>query len=190
MYLKKPPWDTDLSPPELIHFINENQAGKALDLGCGTGTNAITLSKNGWKTIGVDFIRKAIREAKRKSAREGVQVKFIIDDVTKLTKLDNHFDLILDIGCFHSLSITGKRNYIRNIDRLLAPNGKYLIYAWISNSKNNSPGLSRQDLMAFSKIMKLIDRKDSFDRGKQASAWLTFERKNSRDSENKTPNGK
>jgi len=177
MYLRKPPWDTDVSPPELIQFINENHPGKALDLGCGTGTNAITLSKHRWETTGVDFIRKAIREAKRKAARENIQVKFIMDDVTKLNKLDNHFDLILDIGCFHNLSNKGKRNYILNLNRLLAPKGKFLIYAWIANNKLNSPGLSEQDINAFKSIMNLMDRKDGFDRDSRASTWLTFERK-------------
>jgi methylase of polypeptide subunit release factors len=54
-YFRDPPWDTGISPPELIDFINSNPPGKALDIGCGTGTNAIRLAKEGWRVTGVDF---------------------------------------------------------------------------------------------------------------------------------------
>ncbi len=48
-YFRKPPWDSGISPPELLEFIRTHPAGKAIDLGCGTGTNVITLAKAGWQ---------------------------------------------------------------------------------------------------------------------------------------------
>src|SRR5689334_21905005 len=42
-YFRNPPWDSGISPPELLEFIQTHPAGKAIDLGCGTGTNVITL---------------------------------------------------------------------------------------------------------------------------------------------------
>ena len=56
-YLKDPPWDTGITPPELLEFITNHVPGSALDLGCGTGTNAITLTKNQWEVIGIDFVK-------------------------------------------------------------------------------------------------------------------------------------
>ena len=43
-YFRDPPWDTNISPPELLDFINRHPPGRVLDLGCGTGTNVITLA--------------------------------------------------------------------------------------------------------------------------------------------------
>ncbi len=52
------PWDTGISPPELVAVVEGDQAlppGKALDLGCGTGTNSIYLAQHGWDVSGVDL---------------------------------------------------------------------------------------------------------------------------------------
>jgi 2-polyprenyl-3-methyl-5-hydroxy-6-metoxy-1,4-benzoquinol methylase len=46
-----------------MKFIAETAPGKALDLGCGIGTNAITLAQYGWQATGIDFALKAIRTA-------------------------------------------------------------------------------------------------------------------------------
>lgn len=51
---RQTPWDTDITPPEVMEFIETVTPGRALDLGCGTGTNAITLANHGWDVIRVD----------------------------------------------------------------------------------------------------------------------------------------
>ena len=65
-YLFRPPWDTGISPPELIAFIASQPPGRALDLGCGTGQLAqlmIELGKN--FILGIDFSPVAIDYAKQ-----------------------------------------------------------------------------------------------------------------------------
>ncbi|MCK7512216.1 MAG: methyltransferase domain-containing protein [Desulfobacterales bacterium] len=58
------PWDTNITPPEVMEFIAETPPGRALDLGCGTGTNAIALARHGWQATGVDFAPKAVHKAR------------------------------------------------------------------------------------------------------------------------------
>ena len=70
-WLKNPPWDTGVTPPELYAYLESNPPGKALDLGCGTGTNVITMAEYGWDVTGVDYIPRAIRIAERKARRAG-----------------------------------------------------------------------------------------------------------------------
>src|SRR5574340_1040746 len=103
-YLFRPPWDTRISPPELLDYIGSHRAGAALDLGCGTGTNVLTLAAAGWNTSGVDFSRLAICLARRRLRQSGLRARLMAADVTRPLPLAETYDLVLDIGCFYSMS--------------------------------------------------------------------------------------
>lgn len=173
-YFRKPPWDTGISPPELLAFIESHPAGRALDLGCGTGTNVITLARNGWQVTGVDFAPHAIRIARRKVEEANFNADLHVDDVTKLEDISDQFDLVLDIGCFHSLPAQGKSDYVQNLDRLLAPGGTYLMYGFFKEGGESGPGLVPADLDALSEHLQLVERQDGTERGLRPSAWFTF----------------
>lgn len=178
MYLSKPPWDTNQTPPELNEFMAANPAGRALDLGCGTGTNVITLAKNGWRVVGVDFVPKAIHAAREKAILAGVDVEFFVGDVTKLDYIEGSFDLILDIGCYHTLNPAGMRAYREQVRQLLAPGGTYLIYLFFkeqgADSRLGGSNASELDLEPFSEFMDLVQREDGTERGLRRSAWITY----------------
>ena len=124
-YFGQPKWDTGISPPELIEFIHEHNPGRAIDIGCGTGTNLITLAKAGWQVTGVDFVPRAIHKAKQKLKEAGVQAQVRVGDATKLDGIRGPFDLALDIGCFHSIPTQGKANYLKQLDR--SPGAEWLL---------------------------------------------------------------
>ena len=174
LYFGTPPWDTGKSPPELHSFIHKNPPGRALDLGCGTGTNVITLAKNNWDVTGVDYIAKAIHSARKKAVQTGVKANLFVDDVTSLEKIEGPFDLILDIGCFHNFTKNQKRNYIHTIHKLIAPGGTYLLYALL-HSKNGGPsrGIDDDDINAFKERFILSNQELGLDRNRP-SCWLTF----------------
>jgi SAM-dependent methyltransferase len=173
-YLSKPPWDTGISPPELLDFLGNHPAGRALDLGCGTGTNAITLAKRGWQVTGVDFMPQAIQQARKKAQREGLAINFRVGDVTRLEDLAGPFDLILDIGCYHNLSPQAKRAYQANLARWLAPEGAFLLYGFLTQNSDQVFGIHDADLAGIVEIIPLALRSDSTDRGRP-STWLLFQ---------------
>jgi SAM-dependent methyltransferase len=130
LYLfSEPPWDTGVSPPELLDFIEHHPPGNAIDIGCGTGTNVITLAQSDWKVTGVDFAPHAIKIAKHKLRRGGIRAELVVRDATNLNGITGPFDLALDIGCFHGLR--GKKaDYLSELDRILAPGGHWLMYGF------------------------------------------------------------
>lgn len=174
-YLGNPPWDTGISPPELIDFLENTPPGKALDLGCGTGTNVLTLVEYNWHVIGVDFAPRAIRAAKHKTSAYRGQVKLYVDDVTELTHINENFDLILDIGCLHSVPESKRKKYIANVQRLLAPGGTFLLYAFTKDSIDDTgSGVTTEELASLLKDLKLIKHEPGTERGWRTSAWYTF----------------
>ncbi|MEW6716282.1 MAG: class I SAM-dependent methyltransferase [Chloroflexota bacterium] len=176
-YLFRPPWDTGVSPPELLDFIRTHEPGKVFDMGCGTGTNLITLAQHGWQASGVDFAPRAIRLAKHKAQKAGVQVDLQVGDVTKLYEPSNTYDLILDIGCFHGLSRGDRAPYIQIVERMLKPGGTLLLYV-IFRKDNDAPppGITEGDLDMISTYLKQKKRTDSLDKIQRPSAWLAFQK--------------
>jgi SAM-dependent methyltransferase len=146
-----------------------------LDLGCGTGTNVLTLARHAWQVTGVDFARRAIAIARQKTHQAGLPVDFYLGDVTQLKGIPGPFDLVLDIGCFHSLPPAARRVYARNLPRLLAPQGTLLMYAFFKGPGEDGPGLVDSDLEALGSQVTLVRRVDGSERGRRPSAWLTYQ---------------
>jgi ubiquinone/menaquinone biosynthesis C-methylase UbiE len=173
-YFRNPPWDSGISPPELLEFIRQHPPGRAIDLGCGSGTNVITLAKAGWQVTGVDFAARAIQIAKRKAQKENITAELFVGDVTNF-KTDKQFDLALDMGCFHG--VDNKAAYLKQLDRVLAPNGFWLMYGFFKSAPHlPGPGLAEADLNLIPPHLTLISRRDGFDKRQRPSAWFLFQK--------------
>ena len=129
------PWDSGVPPPELIEVIEGQRRlppGRALDIGCGTGTTSVYMARNGWDVTGVDFVPRPIRAARAKAAAAGLPVAFLVGDVTRLHELPIKpgFDLLFDQGCFHSLPDAARAAYAREVSGMARPGATYLLYAF------------------------------------------------------------
>src|SRR5262245_14478682 len=81
------PWDIGVPIPDLVSFIEGPSApppGRALDLGCGTGTNTVYLALHGWEATGIDLIPRALAAARRRATAAGVSPRLVLGDVTRL----------------------------------------------------------------------------------------------------------
>jgi ubiquinone/menaquinone biosynthesis C-methylase UbiE len=175
-YYFNPPWDSGISPPELLDFIEKHPPGSAVDIGCGTGTNVITLAQAGWQVTGVDFVPRAIRMAKRKARKAGIEAELYVRDASNLTGISGPFDLALDMGCFHSLG-DKKADYLSELERILAPGGHWLMYGFFNSDTNQSgSGLAKADLELVPASMTLVWRQDGFDKRERTSAWFLYQK--------------
>ena len=129
----RPRWDTGITPPELVEVVEGPGAlppGRALDLGCGTGTNVLYLAAHGWEATGVDFIPTAIEQARLTARRAALEARFVRGDVSRLAELGvwGPFDLVVDIGCFHAVPASGREGYARGVAGVTRPGATLMMF--------------------------------------------------------------
>jgi len=123
----KPGWDDDQVPSQVAGLgPQQGGGGRVLDLGCGTGTQAIYLGGKGFDVTGIDLSGTAIRRAREKALQAEVQVEFIVHDVTHLDFLRGPFEIALDVGCLHGLNAAAQGRYAFELTRLM-PSGSTLL---------------------------------------------------------------
>jgi ubiquinone/menaquinone biosynthesis C-methylase UbiE len=177
--LGRAPWDTEVTPPEVMALLEDENwpPGRILDLGCGTGTTAIAMARRGWEAVGVDFSPLAIRRARRKARRVGVDCRFYQADVTDLTFLVERFDLALDIGCLHSVPVEGWVLYAAELARLVRMGGLYLLYAFTPRKQSAARGIAAAEVRRlFEPAFSVVRQKDGKDPNGPQSAWYWLRR--------------
>ncbi len=182
------PWDSGIVPPEIVAWVqaaeaNSDAPGRALDLGCGTGTTSIFLAERGWQVIGVDFAPNAIWQARRKARQHNLDgvVSFHATNVIELGFVSPPIDLAVDIGCLHGLNPVHRVTYAGHLARLLRPGASYLLYAFLprlSRDGTRQIGIDPPGVAAlFGPALELVDhtlgREATADIG---SAWYTLRR--------------
>lgn len=114
---------------ELAEMVDSGRIrpGRAIDLGCGVGREAIFLAQRGFVVTGVDISPTAIGMAAKAAAGAGVDVDFVVDDLTALTTVSGTFDLIVDVGAFNDLNAEQRDAYVRNVLPLGTENSLFFL---------------------------------------------------------------
>jgi ubiquinone/menaquinone biosynthesis C-methylase UbiE len=188
-YQTTPPWDIGRPQPAFVRLAQagELNKGKALDIGCGTGENALYFAENGFYVTGVDLSSRAIAAARAKATQRKLKVEFRAGNALSLDLKDNLFDDAIDSGLFHTFNDNDRPVYAREIARVLAPNGKYFMLCFSEKEPTNWGGprrVTKKEIEAtFSPLFKINYIKDVLfatrfhnDGGK---AYLTSATKNS-----------
>jgi SAM-dependent methyltransferase len=150
------PWDTNIAPPELVEVVEGPQAlkaGRALDLGCGTGTHSLYLAQHGWDVTSIDFVATAIRlafEKQRQMGRLAGTARFLVGNVTDLDalELEPGYTLLFDLGCLHSIDMAARVRYAQGVTRLAAPGALFLLYGLKPNQLVIGDGLTYDGVRA------------------------------------------
>ena len=98
-------WDERYAGDDLVWSAEPNRflvaevetlpPGRALDLACGEGRNAVWLAERGWDVTGVDFSKVGLDKARRLADARGVSVQWELADVTEYTPAPESFDLVI-----------------------------------------------------------------------------------------------
>ena len=125
------PWDTGRPSSELQRVVSRNsiQPCRALDIGCGTGTNSVWLAQQGFEVTGIDLAPLAVERAEKRADAAGVKARFVVADVLQLPDLDGSFGFFFDRGCYHAVRRNAPDLYAPAVARHLAAGARGLILA-------------------------------------------------------------
>jgi SAM-dependent methyltransferase len=119
--------------------------GRAIDLGCGSGANAVYLAQHGFDVVGVDFSAVALDKARQHAEAAGVasRVRFVHGDLTasSIPAIDGPFDLLVDYGTLDDLSVERRPRMAATIVRLARPGASFLLWCFYA-SRTDLPRIS------------------------------------------------
>ncbi|MCM2333023.1 MAG: class I SAM-dependent methyltransferase [Anaeromyxobacteraceae bacterium] len=138
------PWEIGRPQAELVRLAEAGRVvGSVLDVGCGTGENALYLAARGHAVFGVDGSETAIQRAREKAAARGLgATQFHVWDALQLRRLRKSFDTVVDSGLFHVFPDPQRREYAHALAEVTASGSDLFILCW-SDEEPPGPGPRR-----------------------------------------------
>jgi SAM-dependent methyltransferase len=156
--------------------------GRALEVGCGTGTNAIYLAQHGFEVVGVDISPLAVESAR---AKAHTRCRFETLDFLNQTPPGGPFQFVSDCGCFHTFDDDRERaRFAQNVAALLVDGGVWLsLIGSTEGAPRENAGPPRRNarevINAIEPFLEIVQfRSGEFSVcGEQLKAWLCLSRK-------------
>ena len=109
----------------LVAEVEGLEPGRALDLACGEGQNAVWLASLGWDVTAVDYADVAVAKGIERAARAGVAVDFQVRDLLDYVPEPRAFDLVLIL--YLHMSSEGRRLVLERAADAVAPGGTLVL---------------------------------------------------------------
>jgi SAM-dependent methyltransferase len=182
------PWDDSGKPDiHLRRFIEGSKIPKckALEVGCGTGTNVIWLAKLGFDVVGLDLSPMAIKRAKVKASEAKVSCQLLAADIMMDPVPGSPFGLIFDRGCFHVFDeYQEQTQFAKRVAELLEEDGIWLSLIGSADGPprdTGPPRLSAEEIVAAAEPhFEVLNLKSTtFDEADLAHirAWILYARR-------------
>jgi SAM-dependent methyltransferase len=126
--------------------------GTALDLGCGSGQNALKLAEQGWSVVGVDWAERAVKLATRSAQEKGLDATFYVADIT-IWEPPTRFDLV--ISTYALPGGDDSRRTLQAALKSLAQGGTLLVAEW-DKSMGEVWGFAEDELLSPEQIAALL----------------------------------
>jgi SAM-dependent methyltransferase len=181
------PWDTGEPDRHLVEVVRAFPVppGRALEVGCGTGTNAVWLASAGFAVHAVDIAATAIEAARERARKSGASVELETLDFLRDDLQAGPFDFIFDRGCLHVFDdVDDQVQFARRVARLLEPDGLWLSVSGSTEGPERDhgpPRRSARDLVqAIEPVLEIVElRTGAFHANvpTPARAWICLARK-------------
>jgi SAM-dependent methyltransferase len=181
------PWDIGKPDFNLIQTVTTTpiEPCKALDIGCGTGDNAIWLSQQNFHVLGIDTSEIAIEKAKEKALKANAKCTFIVIDILTSHVEGAPFGFAFDRGCFHSLNLDKERkSFAENVNGHLEKDGLWLSLLGNADEQRHAPGppqWTARDIVnsvePYFEILSLVSSYFGSNRPNPPRAWVCLMRK-------------
>jgi SAM-dependent methyltransferase len=146
--MDKSTWDRRYAEREFVWTVEPNRLlvqeaeglrpGRALDLACGEGRNAVWLAEHGWQVTGVDFAAVGLEKARRLASARGVEAEWIAADLLEYRPEPRSFDLVLVL--YLQLPASERKPVLRAAANAVADDGTFLVVAHDSSNLENGYG--------------------------------------------------
>lgn len=143
------PWDVGEPSDFLVEFVQSRSIapGRALDVGCGTGTNALWLARQGFDVVGVDVSRVAVEKAKAKLDGLDLPCRFEVLDFLKDAVPEGPYDFVFDSGCFHVFDEASDRTqFAERVAAVMSEDGLWLSLIGSTEGPERDHGPPRRTL--------------------------------------------
>ena len=177
------PWDTGVPDPMLVERIESCAIApcRTLEVGCGTGTNAIYLAQHGFEVVGVDISPIAVEHARTKA---NGRCRFETIDFLNEPPPGGPFHFVFDRGCFHTFDEDDERaRFAENVAAVLDVGGVWLSLIGSTEGPPREAGPPRRNarevMQAIEPSMEILQfsSREFGVCGKQLNAWLCLSRK-------------
>lgn len=156
------PWDSGVVVAQLVAWVEENQPAtttKMIEIGCGTGTNAIWLAERGFTVMACDLSMTACKRATEKALAAGVgnncdfhALNFLTADIPTP---EGGYDFVFDCACFHSVGDGEERlAFPKRVADLLTPDGTWLS---VIGSKDGPPRKEGPPRLSIAEIAMTVE---------------------------------
>lgn len=177
------PWDTGRPEPLLVEFVTSGgiTPRRTLEIGAGTGTNAIWLAERGFDVLGVDVASLAVEKAQAKMEGRDLRCRFATLDFLAAPAPDDPFDFIFDRGCFHVFDEPEERaRFASRVEAALAPGGFWLSLIGSTEGAAREVGpprrSAREVALAIEPALEIVELRSAEFRGNDAKAWFCLSR--------------
>ena len=177
------PWDTGTPEPLLVNFVTSGgvMPGRALEIGAGTGTNAIWLAEHGFDVLGVDVSPIAVEKANAKMQGRELRCRFATLDFLATPLADDPFQFVFDRGCFHVFDEPKERSQFATcVAATLEPGGLWLSLIGSTEGPPREVGPPRRSAqevaLAIEPVLEIVELRSAEFRANDVKAWFCLSR--------------